>query len=293
MSSCGPFTMSPMCGGFSRAAEALLPDPAGHLRPGPQAGGGVRHPPLQPPQEAGRADQERRAAARDHQAHVRHGAAGAGPPVRIAGAALRHAAHRRRRRASSAPHPQPLPAEISWHPRLAALRQHRKRRRKPLFLRGRRRRPRSGAGRARLRHPEAELDADHRLRCRRPSARRAEGDLARGNSPASLWSCASAARRRVRSSRRLALESGIELRPAIEAEGREAVREIVAAGGGIGFVSAAEFGQDSRLAPIPIEGREMLMDEALICLRERNAGKLVRAFFDVARADASREPRKG
>ena len=93
----------------------------------------------------------------------------------------------------------------------------------------------------------------------------------------------------------LALESGIELRPAIEAEGREAVREIVASGGGIGFVSAAEFGQDSRLAPIPIEGPEMLMDEALICLRERNAGKLVRAFFDMREGghERFRTARKG
>ena len=84
----------------------------------------------------------------------------------------------------------------------------------------------------------------------------------------------------------LAAETGIELRPAIEAEGREAIREIVAAGGGVGFVSAAEFGEDRRLVQIPIEARKMLMDEALICLRERSAGKLVRAFFEVARADA-------
>jgi LysR family transcriptional regulator, low CO2-responsive transcriptional regulator len=82
-----------------------------------------------------------------------------------------------------------------------------------------------------------------------------------------------------------ALAAGVELRAAIEAEGREAVREIVASGGGIGFVSAAEFGQDSRLVPIAIEGPDMLMDEALICLRERSAGKLVRAFFEVAQED--------
>jgi hypothetical protein len=28
----------------------------------------------------------------------------------------------------------------------------------------------------------------------------------------------------------------------------------------------------------------MLMDEALICLRERSGGKLVRAFFEIARS---------
>lgn len=85
---------------------------------------------------------------------------------------------------------------------------------------------------------------------------------------------------------RMAAEIGVELRPVIEAEGREAVREIVASGGGVGFVSQAEFGQDGRLVPIPIDGPAMLMDEALISLRERSAGKLVRAFFDVARDDA-------
>lgn len=79
-------------------------------------------------------------------------------------------------------------------------------------------------------------------------------------------------------------ETGIQLRPTIEAEGREAVREIVASGGGVGFVSAAEFGQDGRLARIPIDAPEMLMDEALICLRERSGGKLVQVFLEIARS---------
>ncbi|TGT40997.1 LysR substrate-binding domain-containing protein [Mesorhizobium sp. M8A.F.Ca.ET.165.01.1.1] len=82
----------------------------------------------------------------------------------------------------------------------------------------------------------------------------------------------------------MAATSKVELRPVIEAEGREAVREIVASGAGIGFVSAAEFGQDSRLVPITIDAPETLMDEALICLRERSGGKLVRAFLDMARS---------
>jgi aminoethylphosphonate catabolism LysR family transcriptional regulator len=81
----------------------------------------------------------------------------------------------------------------------------------------------------------------------------------------------------------MAQSQGVTLRPAIEAEGREAVREIVASGSGIGFVSEAEFGQDSRLMPIAIDAPQMLMDEALICLRERSGGKLVRAFWNVAR----------
>lgn len=76
---------------------------------------------------------------------------------------------------------------------------------------------------------------------------------------------------------------GLTLTPAIEAEGREAVREIVATGGGVGVVSAAEFGQDPRLVPIRLSDSTVLMDEALVCLRERAGGKVIRAFFETAR----------
>ena len=86
-----------------------------------------------------------------------------------------------------------------------------------------------------------------------------------------------------------AAAAGVTLTPAIEAEGREAVREIVASGAGVGIVSAAEFGSDARLVQIPIEGPPMLMDEALICLTERSQGKLVRAFLNCAREVASGE----
>ncbi len=83
--------------------------------------------------------------------------------------------------------------------------------------------------------------------------------------------------------------AGVTLVPAIEAEGREAVHEIVASGAGVGFVSAAEFGADARLVAIPIDGaEEMVMDEALVCLRDRKGGKLVQAFFAVAREMAAR-----
>ena len=78
--------------------------------------------------------------------------------------------------------------------------------------------------------------------------------------------------------------AGIDLTPAIEAEGREAVREIVASGAGIGFVSQAEFGKDRRLVPIRLDpDAGLMMDEALIALRERHGAKLVQAFFAVAR----------
>ncbi|MGO4338578.1 LysR substrate-binding domain-containing protein [Labrys sp. KB_33_2] len=80
-----------------------------------------------------------------------------------------------------------------------------------------------------------------------------------------------------------AADAGIKLKYAIEAEGREAVREIVASGAGLGFVSQAEFGNDSRLTRIPISGPPMLMEEALVCLSERSEAKAIRAFWGIAR----------
>lgn len=76
-----------------------------------------------------------------------------------------------------------------------------------------------------------------------------------------------------------ASNAGVELSPTIEAEGREAVREIVAAGNGIGFVSTAEFGQDERLFTIDLPAPPPMMQEALICLQERRDRKLIKAFM--------------
>lgn len=84
-----------------------------------------------------------------------------------------------------------------------------------------------------------------------------------------------------------AAAAGVELKFAIEAEGREAVREIVASGAGVGFVSEAEFGNDTRLAKIAIDGPPMLMDETLICLTERSQAKTMRAFLDIAESMAA------
>ena len=85
---------------------------------------------------------------------------------------------------------------------------------------------------------------------------------------------------------------GLTLDPAVVAEGREAVREIVAAGLGVGVVSAAEFTPDARLYALEITGAEGLqMDEALVCLRERRGGKLVRALFGLAEAQVAEEAR--
>lgn len=77
---------------------------------------------------------------------------------------------------------------------------------------------------------------------------------------------------------------GIDLTFAIETEGREAMREIVAMGLGVGFVSEAEFGHDARLARLAIAGPPMTMDEVMLCLKERAETKAIRAFFETARS---------
>ncbi len=76
---------------------------------------------------------------------------------------------------------------------------------------------------------------------------------------------------------------GIRIKGQIEAEGRDAVREIVAGGGGIGIVSTAEFSEDPRLKKIRISDASIFMDEALICLKERSGSNLIRSFMKMAR----------
>ncbi len=76
-----------------------------------------------------------------------------------------------------------------------------------------------------------------------------------------------------------ALAEGVVLVPAIEAEGREAVQEIVVSGTGVGFVSEKEFSSRDTLVPIRIKGRKIEMEEVVVNLRERSGGKLIRTFI--------------
>jgi len=79
-----------------------------------------------------------------------------------------------------------------------------------------------------------------------------------------------------------ASREGLSLRPAIEAEGREAVREIVASGAGIGFVSEAEFGLDPRLVKLPLADRALVMAETVVCMPQRREVRRIRAFMALA-----------
>lgn len=77
----------------------------------------------------------------------------------------------------------------------------------------------------------------------------------------------------------VAAEVGIELKPVIEVEGREAMREVVATGAGLGFLSEAEFGHDFRLRKVALGGVEVGMSETLVTLSARRDVPAIRAFL--------------
>lgn len=79
-----------------------------------------------------------------------------------------------------------------------------------------------------------------------------------------------------------AKKNGIALKPAIVAEGREAVRELVASGAGIGFVSQAEYSSDARLRQIQLKDVHLQMDESIVALSQRRDVKVIRAFMEFA-----------
>lgn len=77
-------------------------------------------------------------------------------------------------------------------------------------------------------------------------------------------------------------EAGLSPRIALELGSREAVREAVLAGLGVGTVFARELVDDPRLAALPIEDAELSAEVSLACLPERRDLGVVRAFFRVA-----------
>lgn len=78
--------------------------------------------------------------------------------------------------------------------------------------------------------------------------------------------------------------AGVKLIPSIEAEGREAVQEIVGSGTGIGFVSQKEFSDSIHLTAIQITAKPIEMEEVVINLKERSGGKLIRTFMAMIKA---------
>jgi LysR family transcriptional regulator, low CO2-responsive transcriptional regulator len=76
----------------------------------------------------------------------------------------------------------------------------------------------------------------------------------------------------------------------IEVQTREAVREAVAAGFGVGVVFDSEFGTDARFHAIEVSDSDLTVGEYVACLQERRRLAVVRAFLNVAHDMALRQP---
>lgn len=83
------------------------------------------------------------------------------------------------------------------------------------------------------------------------------------------------------------VEHGVEVQVAMEIGSREALRESVARGLGIGTVSRSEYVPDPRLRALCIEGDVVSTHIHVGCLRERLDSPLISSFFQSvsARAD--------
>lgn len=90
-----------------------------------------------------------------------------------------------------------------------------------------------------------------------------------------------------------ALKVGVSLQPTMVIEGREAVREVVASGTGIGFVSLAEFSPDPRLQKIDLPDPSPMMEEVIVCLKDRKNQKVIKAFMAMAAAQFENAEKQG
>lgn len=77
--------------------------------------------------------------------------------------------------------------------------------------------------------------------------------------------------------------AGVAPETVMEIGSREAIREAVIHGLGIGYVSAAEFVPDPVLRAVPVEGAEIFTWAHVVILRERAQGRVIRAFLDTVR----------
>ncbi|MND24567.1 HTH-type transcriptional activator CmpR [compost metagenome] len=77
-------------------------------------------------------------------------------------------------------------------------------------------------------------------------------------------------------------EAGVTPRLAMEIGSREALREAVVRGIGLGAVSEAEFIPDPHIQPIRIAGDPVHTETYLYCLAERRNSRLISSFFDAA-----------
>ncbi len=78
--------------------------------------------------------------------------------------------------------------------------------------------------------------------------------------------------------------AGVSPKSVMQIESREAVREAVAAGLGVGVVSEAEFDPDPRLKTLPFQDAGLEITEYVVCLEDRRRLRIVQAFLEVAEA---------
>ncbi|MBL4739975.1 MAG: LysR family transcriptional regulator [Sneathiella sp.] len=74
-------------------------------------------------------------------------------------------------------------------------------------------------------------------------------------------------------------KAGLSMNVSMEIQGREAVREAVAEDIGVGIVSKAEFGHDSRLVSLSLTDCTATMTESLVCLKEKLSIRSIEAFL--------------
>ena len=84
-----------------------------------------------------------------------------------------------------------------------------------------------------------------------------------------------------------AKKQGVQLRPIIEVEGREAMRELVASGAGIGFISEAEFINDSRVVKANLYGSNLIMNETVAFLKQRGNVRVIKNFLSLINSHIS------
>ncbi|MFC3695182.1 LysR substrate-binding domain-containing protein [Chenggangzhangella methanolivorans] len=80
-------------------------------------------------------------------------------------------------------------------------------------------------------------------------------------------------------------EAGVRPGHLLEVQTREAVREAVMTGFGIGVIFSSEFREGEGLKSVEITGADLSVAEYAVCLEERRRIPLVRSFMDAVQAD--------
>jgi aminoethylphosphonate catabolism LysR family transcriptional regulator len=74
-------------------------------------------------------------------------------------------------------------------------------------------------------------------------------------------------------------EAGVKVRSSVEMGSREAVKEAVAQGLGLGVVSDSAFAEDHRVVVLPVAGLDLHNHVHVVCLKERLAAPLIHSFI--------------